>query len=278
MTPSIRKAIVSGRFYPSDPKEIHELMAELLKKEKPRIDYSLADNKILGAIIPHAGHIYSGYQTLHFFEILKFSKQVFDTFIIIHPLHQAGGAGFAVEGSTQWNTPLGNVNIDLEFIESMGLPVSSEIHKYEHSSEVIVPFIQNYFGNDFLLVSIGMSSQNPYNAKEISNAIIKAKKDSSKKICLIASSDFSHYVKPQVGRIMDQKVIDCILRRDIDGIYREVSENDLSICGFGPIMAVSFALLELNPEYKPVILSRGHSGEVIPSDEVVDYISIMYIE
>lgn len=273
---TIRKARVSGSFYPFEPSDILELMNQMTEREKSKIDYSLADRKILAAILPHAGHIYSGYQTLHFFEILKQSGQVFDLWVIIHPLHHGSDMDYAVEGSDYWNTPLGNVRVDKEFVKALGIPVSTEIHRFEHSSEVILPFIQKYNENEFSFVSIGISKQNPETADEISRKLINAIKSSPKNICIIASSDFSHYVNPEHGRAMDQKVINKILQKEVRGIYKEIIESDLSVCGYGPIMVLCETLNTLYPEAVPVVLARGHSGEIHPSSSVVDYISFMF--
>jgi AmmeMemoRadiSam system protein B len=272
----IRKAQVAGRFYPSGPDEIHKLFSQIKEREKLKINYSLCGKNILGAVLPHAGHIFSGYQTMHFFEVLKRSEQVFDTWIIIHPLHNGGEISFAAEGSDMWNTPLGSVRIDKDFIDAMEIPVSIEMHRFEHSSEVILPFIQNYCENSFSFVSIGMARQDESNAREISAAIIKAAAFTNKKICLIASSDFSHYVSPESGKKMDQKVLDCILKKDVKGIFKEIRENDLSVCGYGPIMVLVDGLNQLHPDSIPEVLARGHSGEVHPSPTVVDYISIIF--
>jgi len=276
MAEIIRNPQVSGRFYPSDPSEILNLINQMAEQEMPKVNFSLSEKIILGAVLPHAGHIYSGYQTLHFFEILKHAGQVFDTWIVIHPLHNGGNMDYAAEYSDCWNTPLGNIRVDKEFIDAMQIPVSRELHKPEHSSEVILPFIQKYCGNDFSYVSIGMVKQNPGIAQEISKAIVKAKSLINKRICIIASSDFSHYVSADSGREMDQKVLDCIYKKDVNGIYEAVIDNDLSICGYGPIMTLIYTLEKLYPDFWPVVLSRGHSGEVHPSLNVVDYISILF--
>ncbi len=273
---AIRRAQVAGRFYPSDPEELKLLIKQLADKERAKVNFSLSEKTILGAILPHAGHIYSGSETVHFFEVLKSSKQVFDTWIIIHPLHNGSETDYAAEDSEYWTTPLGSVRIDKDFISQMGIPVSKVAHVHEHSSEVILPFIQSYCENDFSFVSIGMARQNPVLARELSGAIVQAARSANKKICLIASSDFSHYVRPEEGKMLDQKVLECILRKDVSGIYDEVVDHQLSVCGYGPIMVLCAVLNTLHPEALPVVLSRGHSGEVHPSDSVVDYISLLF--
>ncbi len=61
-------------------------------------------------------------------------------------------------------------------------------------------------------------------------------------------------------------------------VERTVIENRVSVCGYGPIMSLMEYARFLSPEYKIKILARGHSGEVTPSPEVVDYISLIAYE
>lgn len=272
----IREAQVAGRFYPADRMGIEEMFELFKQSESSKINYNLSENQILGAILPHAGHVYSGYQTLHFFEILKKSGQIFDTWVIIHPLHYGGGVPYAVEDSDYWNTPLGKVRVDMDFINAMDVKRNRDIHRKEHSSEVILPFIQKYCNYDFSFVSIGVVSQNPENAKEISLKLIKAIHLTGKKVCLIASSDFSHYVRPDIGKELDQRILNPILKMDTEGIYNAVIHNELTVCGFGPIMVLCDVINRIHPGSTANVLSRGNSGEVFPSESVVDYISVIF--
>ncbi len=88
----IRQPAVAGTFYPGNRAAIHKLIDQILAKESPQIDLSLSKKKIIGAVVPHAGYMYSAYQAIHFFEILKNSNQRFDTFFIINPNHTGHGA------------------------------------------------------------------------------------------------------------------------------------------------------------------------------------------
>ena len=65
----IRKPFFAGKFYPSNKSDIESLMQKLLSAEEKNIDLSLSKKGLIGAIIPHAGYIYSGYQAVHVFEI-----------------------------------------------------------------------------------------------------------------------------------------------------------------------------------------------------------------
>jgi AmmeMemoRadiSam system protein B len=72
-------------------------------------------------------------------------------------------------------------------------------------------------------------------------------------------------------------VLDKILDKDSPGMEQVVKQNKVSVCGYGPIMSLMEYSKNLQPDYGIEILARGHSGEVIPSREVVNYISmIMY--
>jgi len=94
---------------------------------------------------------------------------------------------------------------------------------------------------------------------------------------VLASCDFSHFLPPDMGAKRDQHVVDKILSRNTRGVEQAVKDHHVSVCGYGPIMALMNYSMALDKHYRIRILARGHSGEVIPSLEVVDYISmIMY--
>jgi AmmeMemoRadiSam system protein B len=272
----IRQPAVAGRFYPSTAGELEVQLSEILRHEKPFIDYSLSEKNIIGGVVPHAGYMYSARQAVHFFEILKSSGDQFDTFFIINPNHTGHGAEIALDDNDYWETPFGKTEIDRDFYPHLGFSESSPAHKYEHSGEVMLPFLQYFNDYPFRIVPVTMSKQNPQNARMIAEAVMKANKQLQRKICLIASSDFSHFVQPQEGNRLDKFVLDEIAGFNPEGIYRQVREKQISVCGFGPIMTlIEYARLKAaSPQMK--ILKAGNSGDVIPSDEVVDYVSILF--
>jgi AmmeMemoRadiSam system protein B len=272
---SIRKPAVAGRFYPADKDELINLLHSIHLKEEKKFIKDFAPPVLIGGVVPHAGFSYSGYQAIHLFEVLKNHSEQFDTLFILHPNHNGVGPEIATDEHDLWSTPIGNIPLDLDFIEEMGLARSSLAHKFEHSGEVILPLVQYKIPYDIDIVPITMSRQNPDNARALARSIYEANKKLNKKIFVIASSDFSHYVLPEYGEKMDQLVLDEIITFDTDGIYNAVKKDNISVCGFGPIMTlVEYAKLQSQyPEVK--ILRRGNSGEVSPSREVVDYISIL---
>lgn len=271
----IRKAHVAGRFYPARKDELEKLIDQIYQREKGNIRVGLADKKIIGGVVPHAGYIFSAPQAIHFFKIVSLAQQKFDTIVIVNPSHTGYGEDISLCGHTAWDTPFGPIEVDTEFAGQTGLKTSAIAHQQEHSGEVMLPLLKYFLNYDFKIVPITLKIQTPDKARQIAQAIHKAQKLSNKKTLVIASSDFSHFVSPEHGTTQDDHVIDEILKKNTDKIYQQVREHDVSCCGYGPIMSlVEFAKLS-HPSPQIEILARGHSGQVMPSDEVVHYVSML---
>lgn len=272
----IRQAAFAGRFYPAHKKEFIKLYEQILLSEKPKIKYSLAENNIIGAVIPHAGYMYSGYQAIHFFEILKHYKKKIDTFIIVNPNHSGYGDEISLDDSFEWEGVFKNTLLDHEFMNELNFPRSALAHKLEHSGEVMLPLLQYVLDYEFKILPITLLAQNVGNAQMIADAMVKINKKLKKEIIFIASSDFSHFVSPQKGIEQDNPVVEYIQKLDNSNIEKEVNQNNLSICGFGAIMALVEYSKLISSQTKIQILNRGHSGEVSPSSNVVHYLSMLF--
>lgn len=272
----VRQPAVAGQFYPKTPDAISSLLEEILQKESPMIDLSLTGYDIIGAVVPHAGYMFSAYQAMHFFEILKNSNQRFDTFIIINPNHTGYGPEIGLDENDFWETPFGRVEVDKDFYDLLDFDQSSEAHKFEHSGEVMLPMLQYSLEYTFKIVPVTLSGQNRKNAEFIADSIIRANHILKKKICIIASSDFSHFINPDEGRELDALVIDRIENLDPEGVIDKVRSKNISVCGYGPIMSLMYYAMKTGVKPKVRVMKKGHSGEVMPSLEVVDYVSILF--
>ena len=270
-----RKAAVEGRFYPSTKSRIFDQIMEIEQSGRyPEPDIS--PGKVFGAVLPHAGHLYSGYQTIPFFQLIRRHRLFPDTFIIVHPNHSGIGKSLAIDEATWWSNAIGEVPVDQEVAQAMDLPFDSKAHAREHSAEVIIPFMQYFLADhDFSIVPVCMKDQGYKSASLVAESINKAVAETGRKIMLIASCDFSHFLPSEEGAALDQEVLDNILKRDAPGVEQAVVEHQISVCGYGPIMSLMEYARSREKKYKVEILARGHSGEVHPSREVVDYISLM---
>jgi AmmeMemoRadiSam system protein B len=238
LTKSIREPAVAGRFYPSGKESLKELIDEIYSKEKSKIDFSLAEKEILGAVVPHAGYVYSAYQAVHFFALLESIKSPVETFVIINPNHTGYGESISLDSHEQWNTPFGNIEQDKEFISELNLPFSNIAHQNEHSGEVMLPLLQHFNKGNFKVVMITLSQQNSQNAELLASRIDSAAKKLSKNIMLIASSDFTHFKDVTTSKTLDNLVLEQIEKKDVEGVEKVVRQYNISVCGFGPIMCL----------------------------------------
>jgi len=275
---NIRKPAVAGQFYPESGNELDELLDMVYSKEKDNIEVDLANKKIIGGVAPHAGYMFSAYQAVHLFEIIKNHATQFDTFFIINPNHTGVGNEMAFDSNDYWDTPYGKVEVDKDFADRLNIPVSDLEEKREHSGEVMVPMLKYFLDYDFKIAPVTITLQTYQNASKLANYIYQVNQELNKKIFIIASSDFSHFVTPKTGEEQDRQVLDKIQSFEIKEIEKIISEKQISVCGYGPIMtAMEYArLVSENPETK--ILRKGNSGDVIPSKEVVDYVSVLFYE
>ncbi len=272
---SIRNAAVEGRFYPSTKNRIFDQIMEIEQSGRyPEPEVS--PGKVYGAVLPHAGHLYSGYQTIPFFQLIRRHRIFPDTFVIVHPNHSGFGKPLAIDEATLWSNSIGEVPVDRELADAMDLPFDLKAHAREHSAEVIIPFMQYFLADHaFSIVPVCMMDQSFKNAALVAERIKRGVAKTGRKIMLIASCDFSHFLPPAKGAALDQTVLDNILDRNASGVEQAVIKNRISVCGYGPIMSLMEYARSREKKYKIEILARGHSGEVVSSQEVVDYISIM---
>ena len=274
----IRTPKVSGSFYPSNPQSIREEISNLLALEQEKQVMSLDTNHIIGGIIPHAGYRYSGLEAVQFFRLAGLYAKKVDTFVIIHPDHYGSGISVSTDPHDAWRSPFGNVNIDVEMRDLLDLPRATGMNDREHAAEVLVPFLQYFIPYEFEILPVSMLEQNMKNAQALGRALTEVTKQLNRRIMLLASSDFSHYVQPEEGHYLDGLVIDRIAAFDPEGLYETIIDNNISVCGYGPIMSLLFYAQMVAEIPKVKILARGNSGKISGSGQVVDYVSAIFFE
>jgi len=263
----LRRPTVAGQFYPGTSKH--------LKRELKRCFQTTSGNirEIIGAVVPHAGYTYSGATAASVYSVL----QEVDSYIILGPNHTGIGSLVAVSQDT-WSTPFGEIPVDKELVEKLtgGIIDQDETaHRYEHSIEVQLPFLQYRFSHDFKIVPICMGLQDQETAQEVGNQMAQAIKESNKKIIIIASSDFSHYIPDSIARDTDNYLIESILDLNIDEFYSRLNIKKASVCGYGPISAMLSASIALGAS-TGTLLNYATSGDVTgDTSGVVGYAGII---
>ena len=272
----IRPNYAEGKFYSSKKEEVIQIIENAVRQEKDKIDYTLINSNIIGGVVPHAGHIYSAPQAIHFFEIVKDSGQEFDVVIIVNPNHHGAGLPASIDEHDYWQSPLGVIQVDKELASYVGLPEDKVSQEFEHSGEVIIPYIQYFMPEGIKILPVSFGAQNRENAHALGHALFKACKVLNKKPLFIASSDFNHFASADIGRQLDDYALEALMKYDCAEFEKRVKEKNISICGFGTIMTLFYFAKDMYEHFNIKILRQGHSGEVAQMDQVVDYVSMMF--
>jgi len=283
----VRYPVVAGVFYESSKESLikrlewcflHDLGPKNLPSKSPIIK-----EKVVGMISPHAGYMYSGPIAAHGYYELSLRKRP-DLIVIVGPNHHGGGAPVAVPTHDVWRTPLGDVLVDHDFIdklvkESKLVEFDDIAHAYEHSIEVQLPFLQYVYGVEtekLKIVPITMLLQNP----EVSNALGKAIKSLGDElgydIMVIASTDFTHYEPQRTAYHKDKMAIDAIMKMNLRLLYDVVIENNITMCGLGPVMTLISYVLTVG-DVNARLLKYATSGDITGDyTSVVGYASALF--
>ncbi len=92
---------------------------------------------------------------------------------------------------------------------------------------------------------------------------------------IVASSDMNHYESDTITRVKDQKAIERILTLDPRGLYDVVTDEDISMCGFGPTVAMLTAARQLGATSAELV-KYATSGDISGDrDMVVGYAGVI---
>jgi AmmeMemoRadiSam system protein B len=269
----MRQPAVAGQFYRGTADALREQIDDCYTHELgpgrlPSLD---DDGGVAGLVSPHAGYTFSGPVAAHGFLELGPAGLNGKTAVIIGPNHTGIGSPVSVLAE-DFKTPLGVAHIDRDMARQIidaGFDEDPSAHTYEHSVEVQIPFLQ-HLTDDFRILPIVMMAQNLGIARDLGKALSQLPSD---KVVFIASTDFSHYVPKEICTAADAMAIDRIIAMDADGLFRTVTEKRISMCGFGPVMAV----LEAVGSGEATLLKQADSGDVMSMTEVVGYASVKMV-
>ncbi len=275
---SVRPPAVSGIYYPKEAYGIEQFLNQTAKSEEKYVNKKLNPKNIIGGIVPHANYELCAGEAIHFFYYLKRKIEKPETIIIINPSHKGTKDEISFDVHDAWNTPMGDVGLDLEFMDFIDIPRAEDAQKEEYGAEVILPYLQFFLAYPFKILPITMQKESYKCAGSLAEKIYKANQVLKRKIIVIASSNFSHNERPELGFYNDNLVINRILNNSIHGLYETIHENSLTICGYGPIMTLMFFSRLINPKYKVEILARGNSSKKLRKNLVFDYVSALFYE
>jgi AmmeMemoRadiSam system protein B len=166
----------------------------------------------------------------------------FDSYIVIGFNHSGIGSSSVSTTLSNWETPLGICKIDLDLVQSLSanslVQVEEFSHIYEHSIEVQLPFLQTISNVSFVPLCVSEHCDH----KKVAAGIAKAIKELKKRVCIIASSDFTHFgqsygfmpfkenLRENVEKL-DRGAISLIEKMEAQKFLDYVRQTRATICG-----------------------------------------------
>lgn len=251
---NIRLAGNKGVFYP----EYCTDLKEEIKKYK-------SSNQVIGIspraiVVPHAGYIYSGETAYMAYESLSRTKP--KRVIVVGPSHHYGFKGITGSFFDEYETPCGNLKIDLDYLKMISKKFNiqdlRDIHSIEHSTETQIPFIKNII-NDTSVIELIYGEIEVYELEELFKFLLEDEDN-----VLVISTDLSHFHSLDEANIIDKHCI--------DGFIEETTFQNCEACGILGLRAIRN--LSRKEDLKTMILDyRTSFKETQDKGSVVGYMS-----
>jgi AmmeMemoRadiSam system protein B/AmmeMemoRadiSam system protein A len=258
------RSTLAGQWYPPDADTLGKQVGQLFQKTDVA-----STNDIIALILPHAGYQYSGRTAA--MGLASLGKQ-YKRIIVIGPSHRMPMEDvLSIPRETAYQTPLGEVAIDVEFINKLlaypQFQVIPQANLAEHSTQIEVPLLQ-FAQKDFKLVLIvagQCSMQTITKAASTLNSLI------DKDTLVIASSDFVHY-GPNYGYVpftenvqegiknLDMGAYKYIEKLDSNGFMEYKNKTGATICGYIPI-AILLSMLDKSSQAH--LINYSTSGQLM---------------
>ena len=189
--------------------------------------------------------------------------------------HHGAGNNLAASGADSWATPLGEVPIatilrDHLVAEILPLLVDEQAHKYEHSLEVMLPFLLRR-QSELQIVPIALGHLSLADCLQLGSSIADVLKNWKDEVLLLASTDMNHFSDEEMSKKLDFMAINAMTDYDPQRLYRVVEDNQISMCGVLPTVTVMQAAHDLGAR-ECRLVCYAHSGQVTgDNSRVVGY-------
>ncbi len=264
----VRPPVVAGSFYPGSRNELIDTLKTLVGEK-------LGRQRVLGAISPHAGYVYSGQVMGSVFSRIE----VPDTVVILTPNHTGYGRPYSLWPEGCWKTPLGEIATDEELVSEILnscdlIEKDKEAHVREHAAEVILPFLQ-YINPRVKIVVIVVQTSQLEDLEIIGKSIGQVLKKTSPSTLVVASSDMTHYESHESANQKDKSAIAEIVALREEGLYNVVRESNITMCGVCPVISMIVCSKERGAT-KAELIKYATSGDVSGDyEQVVGYAAVI---
>jgi MEMO1 family protein len=265
---SVRRSLYAGSWYPGTEQALRRTVADYLA----RVDQPPVPGRLLGLISPHAGYVYSGQTAAYAYRQLE--GRPVSTVVVLAPSHRTWFDTCAVSMEEAYETPLGRVPIDREWVGALAdrIPLQPIRGDEEHALEIQLPFLQVMLGS-FRLVPLLVSTGDPEAAWQLARALSEVASQAPSEgggLLLVASSDMHHIPDYDEVLCRDRPVVDAVAAYDLQALTPLLMSRHCSVCGRIPILVVLHACRLLGANSVQV-LHHTTSGDVTGQRRAGEY-------
>lgn len=196
---------------------IEKVLTSVGKTDQSNFDSENSRAEIQAAILPH--HTDIGQQIDEFWsEIARRSSP--EIIVLVSPAHLDQGNANVQTTNGIWETPFGDVQTDVRSIKDLKISIESESFVNEQGIATHMPYIAHYFPEVPVVPVIAPSRSGITDATKFVSKL----QSLDKKILLIASIDFSHYLSEEISDVNDLETQIAIVEKNFDKIDRMNSD------------------------------------------------------
>ena len=268
-----------GRWFPADP-------AGLRRQVNAYIDAADAGGvtgRIVSALAPHAGYVYSGPVAGDTFRAIRDTGQAGlapDVVVVLGFSHRGAGPGVALLDADIIRSPMGDAAVDTAAAALMAkgrsrITLDSRPHRGEHSAENEIPFVQAALPDTPMVVGI-IGDHDGRTHKELLAALEALSK--TRNVLVVASTDLLHDADYDKVTTTDHRTLERITALDSAGLAESWSYRNQVCCGIGPVLT-AMAYARARGATKGTLLRYRNSGDDHPESRgnwVVGYGAVVF--
>jgi MEMO1 family protein len=278
----MRKRVLPLGWYPSGEAGVRATLENWQRAAQER--GANAGENAAAVIVPHAGWTFSGRIA---FETLRELKRECDTVIIVGG-HMHEGEGVLAAEEKLFDTPLGTVENDLEFLDSLTerIVIRSDTVP-DNTVEVQLPLVLYlYCALQIVWLRCGAGDE----AIALGRACAESAEALNKRICVIGSTDLTHY-GPNYGftphglgaealnwmkNTNDAEIVQAMRDMNSKEVLRLGNERKAACSSGAAVAAIEFA--RSSGIRKGTLVAYATSHDIHPDDSFVGYAGIAYSE
>ena len=178
----LRPSPIVGRWYPSQPDALRASVDAYLAAAADPAGPPVASADVVGLLVPHAGHLYSGAVAAHGFRAVQGARP--EVVALVCPSHYHADGPVLTSAHDAYVTPLGAIMVDQAAVARLRAELAAVLPQVpperalvairddqEHAIEIELPFLQRSLAPGFQLLPVMLRDQDPALARALGAAL-----------------------------------------------------------------------------------------------------------